>query len=181
MPTMFIEHARELARSGAFEPPKQKPAGAAPTFYPYYAGFSKGFVRSVLASELGKDVGLVLDPWNGAGTTTAVAREAGMAAIGIDLNPVPVMVASARLANKSDAAHLYGLLHSAQEDSVVQEDEPLLAWLHPRTASQARFLVNSLLSSLAVNAHGQQLDPLSSPLPPLASLAVLSVAALVRQ
>ena len=36
---------------------------------------------------------LVCDPWNGAGTTTQVARDLGYSAAGFDLNPVMVVVA----------------------------------------------------------------------------------------
>ncbi|WP_410712175.1 DNA methyltransferase [Bradyrhizobium sp. BEA-2-5] len=40
---------------------------------------------------------VVLDPWNGSGTTTSVANGAGLTAVGIDINPAMAVVAKARL------------------------------------------------------------------------------------
>ncbi|MCA1458616.1 hypothetical protein I6F35_36545 [Bradyrhizobium sp. BRP22] len=69
--------------------------------FPYYAGFSEAFVRDVLETLKVTADQVVLDPWNGSGTTTAVAKGAGLRAIGIDINPAMAVVANARLATPS--------------------------------------------------------------------------------
>jgi DNA modification methylase len=72
-------------------------------FYPYYAGFSGRFARSMLKSLSAQSDGTVFDPWNGAGTTTAACAELGLSAIGRDLNPVMVVVAKGRLLSSKTA------------------------------------------------------------------------------
>ena len=42
------------------------------SWYRYYAGYSAGFVEQAL-KESAATAGLLLDPWNGTGTTTVVA------------------------------------------------------------------------------------------------------------
>jgi DNA modification methylase len=72
------------------------------SLFPYYAGFSGGFVSDVVRSlGLGGEH-TILDPWNGSGTTTAVASGLGIASIGIDLNPALLIVAKARQATRRD-------------------------------------------------------------------------------
>jgi hypothetical protein len=76
--------------------PKRNPGGA-DAWYDYYAGYSPQFVKDVIAAVPAKEESLlVLDPWNGSGTTTAVAALAGHTSVGIDLNPALVIIAKAR-------------------------------------------------------------------------------------
>lgn len=66
-------------------------------WYDYYAGYSPDFVTDVIKRVLGdKTGGLIVDPWNGSGTTTAVATHLGYRALGVDLNPALVVIATAR-------------------------------------------------------------------------------------
>ena len=65
-------------------------------FFPYYAGYQESFARNILANAGLKDDAVVLDPWNGSGTTTFAAAQLGFSAIGLDLNPVMVIVSRAR-------------------------------------------------------------------------------------
>src|SRR3989338_5969494 len=75
-------------------------------FFPYYAGYPELFARELLMSaNLPRHAG-VLDPWNGSGTTTFTASALGLSSIGIDLNPVMIVVARARLLPPSEADHL---------------------------------------------------------------------------
>ena len=63
---------------------------------PYYAGFSSAFVSDII-DEFGlTGDSLLLDPMNGSGTTTMVARRVGVPAIGIDANPAMTAVARAK-------------------------------------------------------------------------------------
>jgi hypothetical protein len=64
--------------------------------YRYYAGYPTEFVSSLL-DDLGVRTGeTVLDPWNGAGTTTEVCAFRGINSIGIDANPFMRTVAAVR-------------------------------------------------------------------------------------
>lgn len=69
-------------------------------FFPYYAGFSEEFAEDILSNH--SNSSLVLDPWNGSGTTTFITKKTGFNSIGLDLNPAMVVVAKARLASTKD-------------------------------------------------------------------------------
>jgi DNA modification methylase len=75
-------------------------------FFPYYAGYPELFARELLKSARLPHGAVVLDPWNGSGTTTYIATSLGLDSIGIDLNPVMIIVARARLLPPSEADHL---------------------------------------------------------------------------
>ena len=63
--------------------PKRRPsADGFQQLYPYYAGFPELFVHALLTSSLVKPGGFIYDPWNGSGTTTAVASRLGLPAVG---------------------------------------------------------------------------------------------------
>ena len=68
--------------SGSFVNPK---VGAScdpvDSWYRYYAGYSAGFVEQAL-KEFAESAKLVLDPWNGTGTTTVVAASKKVPAVG---------------------------------------------------------------------------------------------------
>lgn len=124
-----------------------------------------------------------MDPWNGSGTTTTEALRAGFDAIGIDLNPVATLVASAKLAHVEDASHLGGILERLPRRPPALRSpgsEPLLAWLPERTAAHARCIVNAVLDMLAKSSDGQVVDPLSKTPPPLASFLLLAVVRAVK-
>jgi DNA modification methylase len=46
-------------------------------WYPYCAGFSPNFVRSLLLSSQLNPNTCIVDPWNGSGTTTTIAASLG--------------------------------------------------------------------------------------------------------
>ncbi|MDH4378379.1 MAG: DNA methyltransferase [Vampirovibrionales bacterium] len=82
--------------------PKQKPANQARKSLRYYAAYSEGFVEDVIRSlKLPKDA-VILDPWNGSGTTTLVASRLKFNSIGFDLNPAVSQMAYSRLASMPD-------------------------------------------------------------------------------
>jgi len=64
-------------------------------WHPYYAGYAEQFVADVL-SVLAEPGDLVLDPWNGSGTTTLVAQRKGFRSIGVEINPVMMLHAQAK-------------------------------------------------------------------------------------
>lgn len=74
--------------------PKQTPVSGRTS--DYYAGFSSVFVEDIF-NYLGVSKGqVVLDPWNGFGTTTSVALSRGVKSLGVDINPIAVVVARSR-------------------------------------------------------------------------------------
>ncbi len=87
-----------------FSNPLRSSRSSKDSIYPYYAGFSDEFVVDALewVAE-GKRDPLLLDPWNGAGTTTRVGSQQKKRTIGLDLNPVMVLVANAELVSAVDA------------------------------------------------------------------------------
>ena len=78
------------------ESPKLSPATRRSSIYPYYAGFSEQFVHSILKKIEATNSDLILDPWNGSGTTTSVCSQVGIRSIGVDLNPAMKPIAAVR-------------------------------------------------------------------------------------
>lgn len=73
---------------------------------PWVAGYSSGFVRSVLDRYL-PDSGTVLDPFAGVGTTLVEAELAGHQAIGFEINPYAALASRVKIgAIYLDAAEL---------------------------------------------------------------------------
>ena len=122
-------------------------------FFPYYAGYPELFARELLQSARLPDGALVLDPWNGSGTTTYTATSLGLNSIGVDLNPVMIIVARARLLPPSEADHLRPLAatilsyaHSAPPS--LQPGDPLLSWFDAATAAFVRGIEQNIRRSL---------------------------------
>jgi SAM-dependent methyltransferase len=101
--------------------------------FPYYAGYSSAFTTKLLDStNLERDT-VVLDPWNGAGTTIQAASKLGLKAVGVDLNPAMVIVAKAALLASSEAPSLVPLAESLLEQSsdgaIDGKVDPLTMWV----------------------------------------------------
>lgn len=132
--------------SGSFVNPK---VGAScdpvDSWYRYYAGYSAGFVEQAL-KESARTARLVLDPWNGTGTTTVVAASKNVAAIGFDVNPALVVVARARLLGAGVWASIDPLADDvvAHATRVVRVNDPLRFWFTPRAAGSIRGLQQSV-------------------------------------
>ncbi|SRR6266404_2489339 len=114
-------------------------------WYPYYAGFSYDFAYQLLKTANLPPDALVMDDWNGSGTTTSVANALGYTAYGFDLNPVMVVVAKARLLSKREHSSLEPLAAEIIEKGYADEtnplvDDPLRAWLVPKSAHDLRRL-----------------------------------------
>lgn len=139
-------------------------------FFPYYAGFPELFAREILQTAQLSDNALVLDPWNGSGTTTYSASRLGLRSVGLDLNPVMVIVARARLLAPTEADHLRPLaasILSHARSSLVELDpaDPLLLWFDSKTARFIRTIEHnirrSLVSGRTKSADGIHLDRIS--------------------
>ncbi len=114
-------------------------------WYRYYAGYSAGFVEQAL-QESAATANLVLDPWNGTGTTTVVAASMNITAIGFDVNPALVVVSRARLLGAGVWASIDPLGADVVDHAASNEldDDPLCFWFTQRAASSLRGLQQSV-------------------------------------
>ena len=117
--------------------------------YRYYAGYSRTFVRDILG--LWPKHTLVLDPWNGSGTTTTVAAELGLACVGVDLNPAMVVVAKAGILRREDVSVIrqqaFGLRELRSAMIPLDRNDPLLEWLDRPSVARLRALQATLVGS----------------------------------
>lgn len=139
-------------------------------FFPYYAGFPELFARELLQSAKLPRGAVILDPWNGSGTTTYAANALGLSAVGIDLNPVMIIVARARLLPPSEADHLRPLAatilsHAHSAPPALAADDALLGWFDTDTAAFIRGIEQnirrSLVGSMTRSPDGVHLDKIS--------------------
>ena len=112
---------------------------------------------------------VVLDPWNGSGTTTYVASRLGLTSCGFDINPVMVVIARARLLATSEADSIEPLalevIKSARTVWTLDEDDPLCGWFGPSTAGRIRGIERSirrhLVGTRTISPEGPHLDQIS--------------------
>lgn len=138
-------------------------------FFPYYAGYPEAFARSVLSSADLNETAVILDPWNGSGTTTYSASILGLSSVGFDLNPVMAIVARARLLSPSEADSIEPLAHEiAKAMDALPEQlafDPLETWFGLMTAASIRRLEvcirNRLVGSMTITPTGTQFANIS--------------------
>jgi tRNA G10 N-methylase Trm11 len=151
--------------------------------FPYYAGFSSAFAESLLRSAELDPGATVIDPWNGAGTTTQAASRQGIASIGVDLNPVMVLVAKASLLSPNDASSLVPLAHAITESVPSQSrgisPDPLESWFIPKSASLIRQIEGEINRAL-VSHHGYAPLDNAESLADVSSIAAFFYVALFR-
>lgn len=139
-------------------------------FFPYYAGYPESFAANILQSAKLNPRSIVLDPWNGSGTTIYAARELGFSAIGLDINPVMIVVARARLLAASEADSLVPLskaiIARSRRKAGTSATEPLKAWFDCDTAGKIRSIERGireyLIGQLTVHNDGVDINHLSS-------------------
>jgi DNA modification methylase len=151
------------------------------TWYDYYAGYSSKFAASIIENAELNRKAIILDPWNGSGTTTFVARQLGYDAIGIDINPVAILISSAKMALYAEVIHIFGLVkriikesHTKKKSIIIVEDS-LNDWLKSSIVVEYRSIEHLILANLATTKNGQVLSPKNSQLPPLASFLILAL------
>lgn len=135
-----------LVKSGIFVNPKVgATSDPVDSWYRYYAGYSAGFVDQSL-EELAESAELVLDPWNGTGTTTVVAASKNVSAVGFDVNPALVVVSRARLLGAGVWASIDPLGHDVVSHAagIELDEDPLRFWFAPRAAGSIRGLQQSV-------------------------------------
>ena len=168
--------------------PKQPQPERQRDWYPYYAGFTEHFVSELLTQHL-RNVGSVLDPWNGSGTTTAVCAKRGLTSAGVDINPALTVIARARLTPRSILESLspigVEILEAAQrqhEDSHDAED-PLDVWMRRSAVRHLRsvqFAIHSVLSAVPDGPRPLRIGRLTDSLPLLACFYYCALFATTR-
>lgn len=113
-------------------------------WHEYYAGYSEKFVEDIL-SNIKKDNAIILDPWNGSGTTTLTAQRLGFDAIGIEINPVMVIHANAKnliLANL-DSEFDYKV------EQVIQHAQKISSREQSKSSTLSEWLKNDLIQPVS--------------------------------
>ncbi len=150
--------------------------------FPYYAGYSSAFTSSLLQSSKLLKNSVVLDPWNGAGTTTQAAGELGLQGIGVDLNPAMAVVAKARLLSASEAPSLPPLAESiavkCSSHASSEEVDALSLWLDPEGVMAVRALESATNKTLV--SHGAYFPLTSRSVEHISPLASFFYVALFR-
>ena len=123
-------------------------------WYSYYAGYSDEFVYEYLKESIGKEY-VLLDPWNGAGTTTLCCSLLGIECVGIDINPAMNVIAYAKCFQPTlkFTEKLEGALNSDTNDRRFRND-PLEVWFTDETVSMIRNVQNSLCRAFNINKLG---------------------------
>jgi hypothetical protein len=139
-------------------------------FFPYYAGYPETFARTLLESARLRRGDIVLDPWNGSGTTTYTASHLGLTSRGFDLNPVMVVVARARLLAASEADSIEPLAADVISSARIGRKsfdvaDPLKWWFTTDTALSIRAIERSirrrLVGKMTMTRSGTKLDRIS--------------------
>ena len=124
-------------------------------WYSYYAGYSDEFVYEYL-KKYAKKNSVILDPWNGTGTTTLCCFMLGIECIGIDLNPVMNVVAGAKcfqptkeFSEKFERA----LVANRKKCSYVKD--PLNVWFTEDTVSVIRSIQQSICKAFNIDKRGR--------------------------
>lgn len=143
---MFSNPKRAKARATAKE-----------SWFDFYAGYSAAFVQDVLPHVLPNSKRRVLDPWNGSGTTTTTAHELGIDSTGVDINPVMIVVAKAKLLSLGVVDSILPLCEdliskAKRTGDRVQDGDPLLEWFAPSGALPIRSLAEAI-SKLLISAE----------------------------
>ena len=127
------------------------------SWYEYYAGYSHSFTKSVLDSANISSSSIVLDPWNGAGTTTLISSLEGYKSIGVDLNPVMNVIAKAKQAPRKDIEYAISdsFTLTARYQVKQIEGDPLLSWMTKSSVASIRkvekFILKGKKYSSAIN------------------------------
>ena len=114
--------------------------------YKYYAGYSDTFVASQINQiPTLKNDSIVLDPWNGSGTTTLVASILGLKSYGLDINPVMIIVAKSKMyyPEKHEADELFRIIEMnkrKRKRKLICITDPLLSWFDLNTVMSIREL-----------------------------------------
>lgn len=134
------------------------------SWYYYYAGYADEFIKKAI-EKYGKfyDEPIIVDPWNGSGTTSLVASMMDLTCYGFDINPVMVVIAKAKLfdTRKIDVKEIEKQLLSI-EISLLTEDQysedPLNSWFTVESLSAIRLIEDSIQIISGIKQKDNQLQ-----------------------
>lgn len=135
-----------------------------PHWYNYYAGYSHTFTQGIIESSELNENSLILDPWNGGGTTTLMASIAGIRSVGLDLNPVMKVIATSKQASLKDIEIIKQKIGSIRSNVkvVLSNDDPLKEWFQDESAASIRKVEKSILGKLTYKTTKEKIDALTS-------------------
>lgn len=124
-------------------------------WYNYYAGYSDSFIIKYL-KKYSKDYinPIVLDPWTGSGTTNIVSDFLSLKNIGLDVNPVMIIISKAKLydcskLNIDNLTQLFSIGVNSKYN-YCQPNDYLLQWFEESTVQMIRnveaFIQKNILS-----------------------------------
>lgn len=127
------------------------------SWYQYYAGFSSKFAKSLLESAKLNFNSVIVDSWNGSGTTTETASVLGYKTFGFDLNPVMVIVAKAKMLNRREKPSINPLLAEIIKKTKNKRwrknpNDLLYLWFAENSISHIRKL-ESVIQTLLVDVN----------------------------
>lgn len=109
-----------------------------------YVGSFPPDLAHVLITELVESDGPILDPFCGSGTTLLEAKTLGLRSIGVDLNPLAVALARAKVTDVGRRAVLARLMELARDYHPpverIRDGEPIRIIFHDRTLRQLMYL-----------------------------------------
>lgn len=104
-------------------------------WHPYYASYSEAFVTSAIEFLKLNSSHILLDPWNGSGTTALVASRFGIRTLGCEINPVINIFSAAKssyLIRQNDLIEELAnkLTQKAEQTSInIQDKDTLLNFM----------------------------------------------------
>lgn len=124
-------------------------------WYPYYASYSDSFVADLIKDyNLSSSNLVVLDPWNGTGTTTFCCAMSGITSYGFDINPVMNIISNAKIYNPFDLdfKKLEKLLQNLEDIRYeFDQSDPLLTWYTKNTVIDIRKIERIFLAYENIN------------------------------
>lgn len=135
---------------------------AKPHWYNYYAGYSHRFTQGVINSLDLADNAIILDPWNGSGTTTLVSSMSGYRSYGVDLNPVMKVIASAKQSTPSDVEEISTRTRKIRFNRKIDidNDDPLFDWFDKSGVSVIRKIEVGIMEGKAYSTTKDKIDSL---------------------
>ena len=135
-----------------------------PFWYNYYAGYSHNFTQGIIESGNLPNDAVILDPWNGTGTTTLMASVSGYRSMGVDLNPVMKIIAKAKQATKDDVAVIETKIRNirANIEVLISLEDPLVTWFEKRSVESIRKIEEYILGGKEFDSTMEKVDSMTA-------------------
>jgi tRNA G10 N-methylase Trm11 len=134
-------------------------------WYPFYASFSLRFAESLLSSARLPPGAMIVDPWNGTGTSSLAAATQGYLARGFDLNPAMVIAARGKLLSDAELLEIHNASRLIFRKSPVRlprkAEDPLSIWFSRNSVTEIRTVQRAFhqaLGDAGPNGNGNTLS-----------------------